>query len=182
MEANRSNRKVVFSAVFVAWSLAATMFLTPLRAQTPAGDKIETPQLDFVFEEVVTLAPAMHPGKTPHGERNIVPITGGTFSGPNIKGQVMPGGWDWQLTAGGCTSLKADYMLKTDDGVIINVLNRATMCEGKSAPGGAIMTAPVLEAPVGRYDWLNDGVYIGALKVTTFEGNQAVRIRIFKVH
>jgi hypothetical protein len=62
------------------------------------------------------------------------------------------------------------------------VLNRATMCEGKSAPGGTIMTAPVFEVPVGRYDWLNDGVYVGALKVTTFEGKQAVRIRIFKVH
>ena len=182
MEANRSKRKVIFPAVLVAWSLAAAMFSMPLRAQTAAGDKIETPQLEIVFEEVVTLAPAVHSGKTPLGERNIVPITGGTFAGPNIRGQVMPGGWDRQLTAGGYTSLKADYMLKTDDGVIINVLNRATMCDSRSAPGGAIMTAPVFEAPVGRYDWLNDGVYIGALKVITFEGKPAVRIRIFKVH
>ena len=182
MKATWSNREIVLLAVLVASSLVATIYPMPMRAQAPAGDKIDTPQFELVFEEVVTLAPAVHPGKTPLGERNIVPITGGTFSGPNIKGQVMPGGWDWQLTSGGCTSLKADYMLKTDDGVIINVLNRATMCEGKSAPGGTIMTAPVFEAPVGRYEWLNDGVYIGALKVTTIEGKQAVRIRIFKVH
>ena len=172
---------MILMAVLAGSSLAMTLRPMTMCAQPAGSDKIETPQLEFVFEEVVTLAPAVHPGKTPLGERNIVPITGGTFSGPNIKGQVMPGGWDWQLTAGGCTSLKADYMLRTDDGVVINVLNRARMCEGKSAPGGTIMTAPVFEAPVGRYDWLNDGVYIGALKVTTFEGKQAVRIRIFKV-
>jgi hypothetical protein len=155
----------------------------PAGAQTPgaAADKLQTPHLEFVFEELVTLGPPEHPGKTPFGERNIVPITGGTVTGPNIKGKVMPGGWDWQLSTGGCTHLKADYMLKTDDGVIINVLNQATMCDEGSSPATLIMTAPVFEAPLGKYQWLNGGVYVGALQVTTFEGKQAVRIRIFRV-
>jgi hypothetical protein len=154
---------------------------TPMQAQLTSGNKPETPKLEFVFEELVTLGPSEHPGKTPWGERNIVPITGGTVAGPNIKGTVMPGGWDWQISAGGCNRLKADYMLKTDDGVFINVLNQATMCGGDSSPTDVIMTAPVFEAPLGRYQWMNGGVYVGSLKVTTLEGKPAVRIRIYRV-
>lgn len=162
--------------------LAALMPLsTPIAAQAISDATIETPKLEFVFEELVTLGPSEHPGKTPFGERNIVPITGGTVAGPKIKGTVMPGGWDWQLSAGGCNRLKADYMIRTDDGVIINVLNQATMCDVNSTPSSIIMTSPVFEAPLGRYQWLNGGVYVGALQVTTFEGKQAVRIRFYKV-
>ncbi|RZM36737.1 MAG: DUF3237 family protein, partial [Sphingomonas sp.] len=47
----------------------------------------------------LTLAGDITPGKTPRGDRNIVPITGGTFEGPGdghgIKGTIIPGGWDW---------------------------------------------------------------------------------------
>ncbi len=37
---------------------------------------------------------------------------------------IVPGGWDWLLvrTLVACIDVKADYMLKTDDGVIINVV------------------------------------------------------------
>ena len=55
-------------------------------------DTPDTPHLEFVFEEFVTPGASIDPGETPFGERNIVPITGGTFSGPNIRGKVMSGG------------------------------------------------------------------------------------------
>ena len=179
-----------FRFFLLAGGLMAALALAPaaaLLAQTAAASKaevdgLETPQFEFVFEEVVTLGPSQHPGKTPFGERNIVPITGGTVTGPKIVGTVMPGGWDWQLSVGGCNRLKADYMIKTEDGVIINVLNHATMCDGKDMASKVTMTSPVMEAPLGRYEWLNGGVYVGALKVTTFEGKPAVRIRIFRVY
>jgi hypothetical protein len=182
MEILRKNLDALLRPVLTACLLAGWILgPAPTHAQATSGDKPETPKLEFVFEELVTLGPSEHPGKTPWGERNIVPITGGTVSGPNIRGTVMPGGWDWQISAGGCNRLKADYMLKTDDGVIINVLNQATMCGGDSSTTDIIMTAPVFEAPLGRYEWMNGGVYVGALKVTTFEGKQAVRIRIYRV-
>src|SRR3569623_3212805 len=82
------------------------------------------PALQFAFEETVTLGTAIPVGSTPLGKRNIVPITGGTFEGPGIKGTIIPGGWDWQLPrADGCAQIKADYMLKPDDGVVITVVN-----------------------------------------------------------
>ena len=182
MEMLRKNLEAFLTPVLTAYLLAFWILgPAPLHAQAKTGDTLETPKVEFVFEELVTLGPSEHPGKTPWGERNIVPITGGTVAGPNIKGTVMPGGWDWQISAGGCNRLKADYMLKTDDGVIINVLNRATMCSDDASTDDLIMTAPVFEAPLGRYQWLNGGVYVGSLKVTTFEGRQAVRIRIYRV-
>lgn len=157
----------------------------PLHAQaatSPAPNSVEdTPKLDFVYEEVVTLGAAVHPGETPWGERNIVPITGGTFSGPDIKGKILPGGWDWQLASkSGCHQIKADYMIQTDDGVIINVLNRGTYCTGKGQKAARLLTEPVFEAPLGKYDWLNEGAYLGTLQGTTVDGKPAVRIRFYK--
>ena len=87
-------------------------------ATAAAQDEPQPPTFAFAFEEIVTLGEAVPVGDTPRGKRNIIPITGGTFSGPDIKGTIVPGGWDWQLTrADGCTEIEADYMIRTDDGV-----------------------------------------------------------------
>jgi hypothetical protein len=185
MECKEFLRKILGTrgGILVAACLIGALVLAPalMHAQAAPADKMDTPQLELVFEETVTVGGSVPVGTTPYGQRSIVPITGGTVAGPRINGTVMPGGWDWQLSAGGCNRLKADYMLKTDDGAIINVLNQATMCDGKDSATTIIMTAPVFEAPLGRYEWLNGGVYVGALKVTTFESKPAVRIRISRV-
>jgi Protein of unknown function (DUF3237) len=140
----------------------------------------DPPRLEFVFEEFVTLGVAIHPGETPFGDRNIVPITGGVFSGPNIRGKVMPGGWDWQLsTKTGCHSLHADYMIQADDGAIINVVNQGMLC---ATPGAKarLFTTPTFEAPLGPHAWLNGGAFIGTLEVTKYDGKPAVHIRFYE--
>lgn len=167
----------IVSRWIVQAALIVSVAISCGHAQTTPNPVDDTPKLDFIYEELVTLGQAVHPGDTPWGERNIVPITGGTFSGPNIKGKVLLGGWDWQLASkSGCHQIKADYMIQTDDGVIINVLNRGTYCNGH----GRLMTEPIFEAPLGKYDWLNDGAYLGTLQGTTIEGKPAVRIRFYK--
>src|SRR6478735_6006958 len=98
-----------------------TAFALALALATQASAQ-EAPSLEFVFEENVALGPATMPGQTARGGRTIIPITGGTFAGPQIKGTIVPGGWDWQLRRpDGCTEVKADYFIKTNDGVLINV-------------------------------------------------------------
>lgn len=176
-------RGITYAAIGIltaALLIAVLPFAYEAQAQAPKASPVDVPQLEFIFEELVTLGTSAHPGKTPFGERNIVPITGGTFSGPNIKGTIMPGGWDWQLATGGCFSLKADYMIKTDDGAIINVLNRGTTCSSKTGSSARLLTTPVFEAPLGRYEWLNGGAYVGTIEVTRVEDKAAVRIRFFK--
>ncbi len=145
------------------------------------------PRLEFVFEEVVTLGGGLNPGTTPIGERYIIPITGGSFEGPGdgsgFKGVIMPGGWDWQLKrSDGCVWAYADYMLKTDDGVIINVRNQGPMCPQKegAAPVPILLT-PIFEAPLGRYQWLNQAAFVNRLDIVTHEGRPAVRIRFYRV-
>jgi len=152
------------------------------RAETPA-----VPTVSFAFEETVTLAQAITPGKTSMGDRNIVPITGGKFEGPGdgngIKGTIIPGGWDWQLgRSDGCLWIKADYMLKTDDGVIINVLNQGPICRpAEGSRGAPTRSVATFEPPLGKYAWLGQSAFIGTLEPVKLDSGPAVRIRFYRV-
>ena len=138
------------------------------------------PTLEFAFEEIVTLGPAAPVGKTGHGGRTIIPITGGSFSGPNIRGEVIPGGWDWQLLrSDGCTELEANYMLRAEDGAVINVMNKGVACP--PGPGVTpLRTMAVFEAPVGKHDWLSKSAFIGVIVPYQAPGGPAVKIRFYR--
>lgn len=60
---------------------------------------METPQLEFAFEIKINIDTAniMDAGKTAKGIKRIIPLLGGVFEGPSIRGEVVPGGYDWQL-------------------------------------------------------------------------------------
>ena len=176
--------KTARGRLFVVACLAAFVTATAYGQQpkpNSSAPKASTPHLEFVFEEYVTLGASIHPGETPFGDRNIVPITGGVFFGPKIRGKVMPGGWDWQLsTKTGCHSLDANYMIQADDGAIINVINKGTLC---TFPGAAtqLITVPTFEAPLGPDAWLNGGAYVGTLELAKLHGKMAVHIRFYQV-
>ncbi|MEO0031736.1 MAG: hypothetical protein RIS94_1494 [Pseudomonadota bacterium] len=157
-----------------------TLLAALLLVSAPA--RAAEPGLEFAFEETVTLDANLPVGPTPLGTRNIVPITGGTFEGPGIRGTVVGGGWDWQLRrADGCLQIKADYMLRTDDGAVINVVNTGVSCRAKD-PQAVVRTHPVFEAPLGKYDWLSQGCFIATLDPATLpDGRRAVRIRFYRV-
>jgi hypothetical protein len=156
--------------------------LAAVPAQASAQE-VEPPRLEFAFEELVLLGPAAALGKTPYGNRNMIPITGGTFEGPGIKGTIVPGGWDLQLVrADGCIDVHADYMLKTDDGVIINVINDGALCMPKPGePPKPVRTSPRFEAPLGKYEWLGQTAFVGTLEMAEGpKGEPAVKIRFYK--
>lgn len=157
----------------------AALACAPSAAAQGAPDDA-APVLEFAFEEIVTLGPATHVGKTGHGGRTIIPITGGSFAGPNIRGEVVPGGWDWQLQrSDGCTELEADYMLRTEDGTIINVLNKGVACP--PAPGvPPLRTMAVFEAPTGEHDWLSKSAFVGVIVPYQAPSGPAVKIRFYR--
>jgi hypothetical protein len=158
-----------------ALALVAAAF--PVAAQEPPE-----PHLEFVFEEIVKLAPATEMGVTAKGKRRIIPITGGHFEGPGIKGEVLPGGWDWQLDrADGCTDVEADYFLKTDDGVVINVVNIGEICMGKEGAAPTVRTHPRFEPPLGKYEWLGQQAFVGTLALAPPSEGVAVLIRFYRV-
>lgn len=162
-----------------------SLVLVPALAAAPlaAQEAPPEPTLEFVFEEIVTLGQATAPGDTARGGRLIIPITGGTFEGPEIKGTIIPGGWDWQLRRDdGCTEIEADYFLKTDDDVVINVVNKGVLCPGEAgAPPPPVRTHPVFEAPKGKYEWLSKAAFIGTLEMAPPSAGPAVKIRFFRV-
>jgi hypothetical protein len=137
----------------------------------------------FAFEEVVTLTPTEIIGDTPLGRRQRVPITGGTFSGPGIAGTVTPGGWDWQLIrADGSKVIEADYMIETDDHVPIHVHNVGITLPAKDGHPAYAWTVPTFEAPMGKYGWLNDSIFLSTLTSAGDKDHPAVRVTIYKVN
>lgn len=131
------------------------------------------PQLEFVCELKVKIDPALVIGETPHGTRRVIPITGGTFSGPNFNGTIVNGGADWQVVRpDGTAELNALYTLKTDDGTLIYVNNRgirvATPEVAKRIANGEKVSPseyyfraiPSFETPPGKYDWLMKTLFV----------------------
>lgn len=105
--------------------LLVTVFLlvcgTLTAQETPAP-----PILEFAFEVRAQVADPVVVGHLPSGlTRRIIDITGGTVEGPGIKGEIVPGGADWQLIrdSDGFTNIDARYTLKTEDGHLIYVSN-----------------------------------------------------------
>jgi hypothetical protein len=79
----------------------------------------------LLFEISFDLEEALVIGDTPYGTRRIVPITDGTFTGPKLKGTVLPGGGDWFLIRhDGTRVVDVRITLKTDDGHLIYMVYR----------------------------------------------------------
>ena len=78
-------RKLFFTALLTALTMNVSAQVTPPK---------ETPQLEFALQLKVTLGETFGINNTQHGRRTVIPITGGTFEGPNIKGTIINGGAD----------------------------------------------------------------------------------------
>lgn len=128
----------------------------------------EGPELEYVVELKVKCEGAYQVGQTSHGNRFVIPIVGGTFEGPKMKGTIIPGGADYQLQDNehGRTEVEAIYSIKTDDGIYIHVRNRGIIYNGKDAEGKPsfyFKAAPQFEAPAdSRYGWLNNSLFVCA--------------------
>ena len=160
--------------------------LMPAKAQpaqtTPADD---TPTLEFVCELHVKLGQTYTVGQTAHGARVVIPITGGTFEGPNMKGTVLDGGADYQLVdqKQGRNEIEAIYSIKTDDGVYIHIRNCGLIVTGQGADGKPnfyFRCAPKFEAPSdSKYNWLNNSLFL--CKPGGFNPDGGICLRVWRV-
>ena len=61
-------------------------------------------------------------GNDGFGEARVVPILGGTVSGPGLTGTILSGGADEQrIRADGLTHIHARYVIEASDGALIRV-------------------------------------------------------------
>ena len=132
------------------------------------------PKLDHVCTLIVQLDPIREMGPGRGGHRRIVPIIGGTVSGPRLSGRLLDLGADWQtIFAGGLAELDTRYAMETDDGALIEICNYGyrhgpadvlqAVAEGKAVdPARYYMrTHARLETGDARYDWVNRTLFVG---------------------
>ncbi|HNX05111.1 MAG TPA: DUF3237 family protein [Opitutales bacterium] len=153
-----------------AFLLALILTAAPFaRAEEPAPL-----QTCFTYEAIVEIGDCVDIGNTPHGPRRCIPITGGTFEGPEIRGVILPGGADWQTDRpDGATEVDALYSIRCDDGTVIVVHNSGVLSEGYAR------TAARFDAPKGPHDWLNKAQFVGSVSAGPRPGT--VTIRIFRL-
>jgi hypothetical protein len=128
----------------------------------------DLPKLELVMQLVVTCASPEGTGGSPRskdGERKeIWPIIGGRFEGKGIRGTVIPGGGDFPVVRpDGVEVIDALYRLRTDDGVQIIIHNEGLTYPNDTPGWGRYRLAPTFIAPVGKYDWLNRGIFVSTL-------------------
>ena len=134
-------------------------------------------QTEFVYETIAEIGEVEVIGAGPPGERRIVPILGGTFEGPMMRGVVLPGGADRQtMRSDGVLELDALYELRTDDNVLLTVRN-AVLIDTVNPYARSHVT---VTAPAGRYEWLNRRILVGTLE-PLMPKRQAVCVRVFAV-
>ena len=132
------------------------------------------PRLTRVYRLEATLDEPLDVGAVAQGHRRIVRQTGGTFTGPQINGKLLPGASaDWQILLPDGTAL-ADirYTLETDGGELLyvqsrgvrhgrpEVLARIARGEPVDASEYTFRTSTQIETAAPELDWLNKGVFI----------------------
>ena len=104
----------------------------------------------------IAAAPPQQLGTVPHGIRSIVPVTGGDFAGPRLRGKVLPGGGDWLLLrADGVLELDLRITLETDDHALIYMTFQGLR------HGSYFRTLPRFETSTESYAFLNRIVSVG---------------------
>ena len=134
-----------------------------------------TPSLRILYTSIIEVETPLLVGHSPYGERRIIHIRGGAFSGPRLFGRVLPGGADWQIIRGdGIVEVEARYTLKTHDGALIYVCNwglrhgpeevmkRLVSGEEVDPSEYYFRTTPIFETGAPGYKWLNGIVAIAA--------------------
>ena len=81
-----------------------------------------TPRLELLGHFRAQLGEPLELGTTLWGRRRVIPIAGGDFDGPLLRGTILAGGADWQVVhPDGMATIDTRYTLQTDDGALVSV-------------------------------------------------------------
>jgi hypothetical protein len=108
----------VVAAATVGWTGRAQS--AGVEHRVPTAHERGTMHLRPLMTVTLAADPAQRLGTVPHGTRSIVPVTGGDFEGPRLRGRVLPGGADWLLLrSDDVLELDLRITLETDDHALI---------------------------------------------------------------
>lgn len=107
-------------------------------------------------------------GETPYGQRRLLDVTGGTFSGSRIQGTFLTGGLELELIlSNDALELEQIDILRTQDGAPIYMRTCGF------APAGSKQTRFIADFEVANsstHAWLNKGKYAGTRTVNEVTG------------
>lgn len=155
----------------------ARAMASPALAQgedSTVGTRLPDPRLTKLYRLEATLGQAFDVGTVAGGRRRIVPLTGGTFTGAELNGKLLPGvSADWQIVLSDGTALgDIRYALQTDRGDLLYVQSRgvrhgsaevlARLARGEDVDASeyTFRTSTQIETAAPDLDWLNKGVFI----------------------
>ena len=152
-------------------------------------------QLNYrlLYEAEIDLATPVDVGPGPDGHRLVFHVTGGTLSGPRLKGRFLPSGGDWaRLRADGSAALDVRALVETDDGATIYLTYGGRIIATPELLGG-LMDLPSLKLPdpasyyfrilplfetgSPEYAWLNHVCAVGVGRIT----NSGVAYRVYEI-
>ena len=138
------------------------------------SNRLPDPRLTKVYRLEATLSEPLDLGDIAQGHRRIVPLTGGTFTGPEINGKLLPGASaDWQIILPDGTALgDIRYTLQADRGELLYVQSRsvrhgspevlARLGRGEDVDASEYIfrTSTQIETAAPDLDWFNKGIFI----------------------
>ena len=142
---------------------------------TDMGDRPMLPlRSALLFTLTGRVSDAVDIGTSPLGHRRIIPVAGGEFEGPKLRGRVLPGGADGMLVdSEGVAHVDVRMTLQTDDGEGIYMRYRglrhgppavmARLERGEPVDPGEyyFRIVPFFETSSKKYAWLNRIVTVG---------------------
>ena len=127
------------------------------------------------FEHIADLVVRVAAPTVVSSSRRIIGITGGEVLGPRINGKVLPVGADFQvIRPDHTTDLEAHYVLETDSGSLIYVVNTGyrhgppeameRLQRGEAVDPSLIYfrCTPRFETAAPEYQWLTRHVFVGS--------------------
>ena len=128
-----------------------------------------------LFTLTLELHPTIEVGETPAGHRRIFAVSGGEFTGEQIRGSVMPLIGSDLLLVGADGGARQDVrlLLRTHDGALVLMTYRGVrhaskevndrIARGEAVDGAEyyLRTAPFFETSSERYSWINRIVSVG---------------------
>ena len=132
-----------------------------------------TLRFDFLMSLAVDVGDVVSMGAAPLGDRRVTGILGGTFEGGGMRGEVLPGGADWQIVRGdGVLELDARYALKEQAGGLIRVVSQgyrhgssdvlAALARGEDVDPAKYFFRTVMRFETGApyLEWLNKTIAV----------------------
>jgi hypothetical protein len=142
--------------------------------QAGSAPRPEALKSEFLMDMILETQPAVS-----LGPRTVVAVSGGTFEGPKLRGNVIAPGADWPMTINPTLRiLDVRTLLVTDDDQRIYMTYRGLIHTPPTGQGERYWrTVPIFETDSKKYEWLTQAVFVGV----SFTVPQRVSYRIFQI-